>query len=140
MSRIVPLNDLSRIKKEDFAAISELSRQVMASGHYVSGPFLEQFEASLASYVGVRGEKGVGNGTDALILSMLASGIQSGDVVLTVANAGSYSTIAAKAIGAEPVFCDVNQENLQMSLETLGQTLRVCAENGINPRDRKSVV
>jgi dTDP-4-amino-4,6-dideoxygalactose transaminase len=134
MSRIVPLNDLSRIKKEDFAAISELSQQVIASGHYVSGPFLEQFEASLASYLGVRGAKGVGNGTDALILSMLASGIQSGDVVLTVANAGSYSTIAAKTIGAELVFCDVNPENLQISLETLEQTLRVCAENGINPR------
>jgi len=134
MSRMVPLNDLSRISKEDLAAISDLSRQVIASGHYVSGTFLEQFEASLASYVGVSGAKGVGNGTDALILSMMASGIKPGDVVLTVANAGSYSTIAAKTIGAELVFCDVNQENLQMSLETLEQTLRVCAENGINPR------
>jgi aminotransferase EvaB len=134
MSRMVPLNDLSRINKEDLSAISDLSRQVIASGHYVSGPFLEQFEASLASYVGVTGAVGVGNGTDALILSMLASGVKPGDVVLTVANAGSYSTIAAKAIGAEPVFCDVNQENLQMPLETLEQTLSVCAEKGISPR------
>jgi dTDP-4-amino-4,6-dideoxygalactose transaminase len=134
MSRIIPLNDLSRIKNEDFAAISELSQQVIASGHYVSGPFLEQFEASLASYVGVSGAKGVGNGTDALILSMLATGIKPGDVVLTVANAGSYSTIAAKTIGAELVFCDVSHENLQMSVKTFEQTLKVCAENGINPR------
>jgi dTDP-3-amino-2,3,6-trideoxy-4-keto-D-glucose/dTDP-3-amino-3,4,6-trideoxy-alpha-D-glucose/dTDP-2,6-dideoxy-D-kanosamine transaminase len=133
MSSMVPLNDLSRITKEDLSAISELSQQVIASGHYVSGPFLEHFEAALASYVGVSGAIGVGNGTDALILSMLASGIKPGDVVLTVANAGSYSTIAAKAIGAEPVFCDVNQENLQMSIETLEQSLRVCAENGISP-------
>ena len=134
MSSMVPLNDLSRITKEDLSAISELSQQVIASGHYVSGPFLEQFEVALASYVGVSGAIGVGNGTDALILSMLASGIVPGDVVLTVANAGSYSTIAAKAIGAEPVFCDVNQENLQVSLETLEQTLSVCAESGISPR------
>ena len=133
MSRMVPLNDLSRIPNEDLAAISDLSRQVIASGHYVSGPFLEQFEASLASYLGVNGAVGVGNGTDALILSMLASGVKPGNVVLTVANAGSYSTIAAKAIDAEPVFCDVNQENLQMSLETLEQTLSVCAESGISP-------
>lgn len=130
---MVPLNDLSRITKEDLSAISQLSQQVIASGHYVSGPFLEQFEAALASYVGVSGAIGVGNGTDALILSMLASGVKPGDVVLTVANAGSYSTIAAKAIGAEPVFIDVDQKNLQMSIETLEQTLRVCAENGINP-------
>lgn len=134
MSRMVPLNDLSRITKEDLAAISDLSRQVIASGHYVSGPFLEQFEASLASYLGVNGAVGVGNGTDALTLSMLALGVKPGDVVLTVANAGSYSTIAAKAIGAEPVFCDVNHANLQMSLETLEQSLSVCAESGISPR------
>jgi aminotransferase EvaB len=134
MSRIVPLNDLSRITKEHLTAISELSQQVIASGNYVSGPFLEQFEASLASYLGVSGAVGVGNGTDALILSMLAAGVKPGDVVLTVANAGSYSTIAAKAIGAELVFCDVSQENLQMSLATFEQTLAVCAENRINPR------
>ena len=133
MSRMVPLNDLSRITKEELAAISDLSREVIASGHYVSGPFLEQFEASLARYVGVTGAVGVGNGTDALILSMLASGVKPGDVVLTVANAGSYTTVAARAIAAEPVFCDVNQENLQMSLETLEQTLSVCAESGISP-------
>jgi len=134
MSSMVPLNDLSRITKEDLSAISELSQQVIASGHYVSGPFLEEFEASLASYVGVGGAVGVGNGTDALILSMLAAGVKPGDVVLTAANAGSYSTIAAKAIGVEPVFCDVNQENLQMSLATLEQALEVSAENGISPR------
>ena len=134
MSKMVPLNDLSRITKEDLAAISELSQQVIASGNYVSGPFLEQFEASLASYLGVSGAVGVGNGTDALILSMLAAGVKPGDVVLTVANAGSYSTIAAKAIGADLVFCDVSQENLQMSLATFEQTLAVCAENSINPR------
>jgi dTDP-4-amino-4,6-dideoxygalactose transaminase len=134
MSGLVPLNDLSRISKDDLAQISEVALKVIESGLYVSGPYLAKFEDTLAEYVGVRGAVGVANGTDALIISMLASGIRPDDVVLTVANAGSYSTIAAKAIGAETVFCDVNQENLQMSLETLEQTLSVCAESGISPR------
>jgi dTDP-4-amino-4,6-dideoxygalactose transaminase len=65
---------------------------------------------------------------------MIAAGVKPGDVVITVANAGSYSTIAAKAIGAEPVFCDVNNENLQMSVETFEQAIAVCTENSINPK------
>jgi dTDP-4-amino-4,6-dideoxygalactose transaminase len=134
MTKLVPLNDLSRIAKDDLAHISGLAIQVIESGHYVSGPFLKQFEEALAAYVGVSGAVGVGNGTDALILSMIAVGVKPGDVVITVANAGSYSTIAAKAIGAEPVFCDVNKGNLQMSLETFEQAIAVCTENSINPK------
>jgi dTDP-4-amino-4,6-dideoxygalactose transaminase len=134
MTRLVPLNDLSRITKDDLAHISDLAIQVIESGHYVSGPFLKQFEDALATYLGVGGAVGVGNGTDALILSMIASGVKPGDVVITVANAGSYSTIAAKAIGAEPVFCDVNEENLQMSLETFEQAIAVCTKISINPK------
>jgi dTDP-3-amino-2,3,6-trideoxy-4-keto-D-glucose/dTDP-3-amino-3,4,6-trideoxy-alpha-D-glucose/dTDP-2,6-dideoxy-D-kanosamine transaminase len=134
MTKLVPLNDLSRITKYDLAQISDLAIQVIESGHYVSGPFLKQFEDALATYVGVSGAVGVGNGTDALILSMIAAGVKPGDVVITVANAGSYSTIAAKAIGAEPVFCDVNRENLQMSVETFEQAIAVCTENSINPK------
>lgn len=134
MTKLVPLNDLSRITNEDLARISDLAIQVIESGHYVSGPFLMQFEDALATYLGVSGAVGVGNGTDALILSMIASGVKPRDVVITVANAGSYSTIAAKAIGAEPVFCDVNKENLQMSVETFEQAIAVCTENSINPK------
>jgi len=134
MTKLVPLNDLSRITKDDFAQISGLAIQVIESGHYVSGPLLREFEDALTNYLGVSGAVGVGNGTDALILSMVVAGVKPGDALITVSNAGSYSMIAAKAIGAEPVFCDVNKENLQMSLRTLEETLRVCAENRINPR------
>jgi dTDP-4-amino-4,6-dideoxygalactose transaminase len=134
MTKLVPLNDLSRIAKDDLAHFSDLAIQVIESGHYVSGPFLKEFEDALATYVGVSGAVGVGNGTDALILSMIAAGVKPGDVVITVANAGSYSTIAAKAIGAEPVFCDINEDNLQMSMETFEQAIAVCTENSINPK------
>jgi hypothetical protein len=60
MTKLVPLNDLSRIAKDDLAHISDLAIQVIESGHYVSGPFLKQFEDALANYVGVSGAVGVG--------------------------------------------------------------------------------
>jgi aminotransferase EvaB len=134
MTKLVPLNDLSRITRDDFAKMSKITQRVIASGHYVSGPFLSQYEEALAGYIVTEGAVGVGNGTDALILSMLALGVEPGDIVITVANAGSYSTIAAKAIGAEPIFCDVDQGNLQMSVNTFEQALITCADNGIRAK------
>jgi len=64
---------------------------------------------------------------------MLAGGVKPGDVVLTVANAGAYTTLAAKALGAEIVFCDVDESNLQLSLDTFQATLEVCASKNIQP-------
>jgi dTDP-4-amino-4,6-dideoxygalactose transaminase len=48
----------------------------------------------------------VGNGTDALVLSLLSLGIKSGEKVATVANAGGYATGAILRIGAVPVMVD----------------------------------
>jgi aminotransferase EvaB len=130
----VPLNDLSRISLKDFEIISKAIEAVVRSGHFISGPHLEQFEIELAKFVGVLGASGVGNGTDALTLAMLAAGIKPGDAVLTVANAGSYTSMAAKAIGADVVFCDVDNQNLQISLASLQATLNICATNRIQPK------
>jgi dTDP-3-amino-2,3,6-trideoxy-4-keto-D-glucose/dTDP-3-amino-3,4,6-trideoxy-alpha-D-glucose/dTDP-2,6-dideoxy-D-kanosamine transaminase len=134
LTKLVPLNDLSRISKQDLEGLARLTEKVLSSGNYVSGPSLTHFEGALASYIGAAGAVGVGNGTDALILAMLAVGVDPGDAVLTVANAGSYSTIAAKAIGAEPVFCDVDNCNLQLSVDTFAEALTKCEAAGVKPK------
>lgn len=134
MTKLVPLNDLSRISKQDLEGLAHLTGKVLSSGNYVSGPNLKNLEGALASYLGVAGAVGVGNGTDALTLAMLAVGVDPGDAVLTVSNAGSYSTIAAKAIGAEPVFCDVDERNLQLSVDTFAEALTKCEAAGVKPK------
>jgi aminotransferase EvaB len=134
MSELIPLNDLSRMSHEHLEAISHVAIDVVRSGSYVSGRNLQKFEDELAEYLGVVGAIGVGNGTDALTLSMLSAGIEPGDVVLTVANAGAYTTVAAKAIGAETVFCDVDAENLLISLQSLNAALKICDAEKIRPK------
>lgn len=134
MAELVPLNDLSRAPKEHLEELVAISGQVLGSGKWILGPNVEKFETGLALYLGVNGAVGVGNGTDALVLAMLAAGVGPGDAVITVANAGSYATVASKAIGAEPIFADVNEENLQMSIETLGATIRICESRKIKPK------
>lgn len=119
----VPFNDLSRgvsdIREEIQTAIS----RVLDSGWFVMGPEHNKLEIELASYVGVKHAINVGNGTDALELALASLGIGPGKTVLTVANAGAYTTVATRALGAFPVYCDVDPETLLMSAQSLQDTL-----------------
>ena len=71
-----------KIKEEIDASIQE----VLLSGKYVMGPTLTKFEAQAAEYFGSRYAIGVGNGTDAIWLSLMALGVGPGDEVITHPN------------------------------------------------------
>lgn len=122
----VPLNDLGRTPDEILDALSVSVRRVLDRGWYLKGPETEAFEALLSSRMGNRPVVTVANGTDALYLALAAADIGIGKRVVTVANAGGYTTGVLLRLGAEPVFVDVEAETAQMStvdLETvLGQT------------------
>jgi aminotransferase EvaB len=130
----VPLNDLARIPDEVREKIISKAGDVISSGTYILGPEVEQFEAELSSYLGTLESVGVATGTDAIILSLLAAGVVPGDVILTMANAGSYTTVAARAIGAEPIFVDVSSGSLQMTLENLETSLSLAKGASVNPK------
>jgi dTDP-4-amino-4,6-dideoxygalactose transaminase len=107
--RRVPFNVLApgvqAIRGELDAAIA----RVLDSGWFLMGPELQAFEQEFAVYHGAGFETvGVGSGTDALRIGLLALGIEPGDEVLIVANAGVPPVAAVVAAGATPVFCDVD--------------------------------
>ena len=118
ISPTVPFNDLSRTPLEVTAEISAAVTRVIASGWYVMGPEHDAFETELAQYLGVDHAVALGNGTDALELSLSALGVSEGDTVMTVANAGGYTSVAARLLGAEPVYADISPETLQLTVET----------------------
>jgi aminotransferase EvaB len=120
----VPFNDLSRIEPQVRTAIDAAVRDVIDSGWFVMGPQHDAFEAALAGYAGIPHALGVGNGTDALEIALGAVGVVAGDRVLTVANAGGYTTVATRLRGAEPLFCDIDPATHQLSPAAVEQTLR----------------
>ena len=95
-------------------ALREAAAHVQSSKRYVLGPEVAAFEQEFAAWCGALDCVGVANGTDALELALRATGVTRGDRVTTVANAGYYTCAALAAIGAEPVFVDVD-ETLTMS-------------------------
>ena len=105
----VPFNVLApgvqAIRGELDAAIG----RVLDSGWFLMGPELQAFEREFAEYHGAEQEAvGLGSGTDALRIGLLALGVQPGDEVLVTANAGVPPVAAVVAAGARPVFCDVD--------------------------------
>ena len=88
---------------------SEIDRNiqtVLESGQYVMGPMLKQFEGELAAYHGVNHAVGVGNGTDAIWLTLMALGIGPGDEVITQPNTFFATAEAIWIAGATAVFVD----------------------------------
>ncbi len=98
------------IKGEIDAKINE----VLMSGKYVLGPMLSQFETEAAQYFGSKHAIGVGNGTDALWLVLMALGIGPGDEVITHPNTFFATAEAIWVAGAKVVFvdCDPKTKNL----------------------------
>lgn len=80
---------------------------VVARGDFTLGREVKEFEDAFAQKIGVKHAIGVGNGTDALRLSLLACGIKPGDEVITAANTFIATAGAICEVGAVPVFVDV---------------------------------
>lgn len=125
---VVPFNDLSRGTSDIRDQIDVAIARVISSGWFVLGPEHDALESELSEYLGVKHTINVGNGTDALELALAAVGVKAGSQVVTVANAGAYTSTAALLLGAEPVYCDVDPTTLLMSVETLESTLASLAQ------------
>jgi dTDP-4-amino-4,6-dideoxygalactose transaminase len=92
-------------------AIDGAIKQVLDSGYYILGDEVEAFESEFAIYCQAKYSVGVGNGTDALALAMLACGVQENDEVITVAHTAVATIAAIEQIGATPVFVDITQDS-----------------------------
>jgi len=106
----VPFLDLRAqhdpIRAELLAAINE----VIDSSAFAGGPFVARFEADFAAFCQTTHAIGVGNGTDALWLALLARGIGPGDEVITVPNSFMATAEAISYCGATPVFVDIDEQ------------------------------
>lgn len=104
----VPMADLpaqyQNLKPELDAAVSS----VMATGGFILGPTVSACESQIAALCGVKHGIGVGNGTDALLLSLMALGIGPGDEVITPPFTFVATVETVVLLGATPVFADID--------------------------------
>jgi dTDP-4-amino-4,6-dideoxygalactose transaminase len=92
----------------------EVFRRVLRKSSFILGPEVVAFEKEFAAYVGASDCIAVNNGTTALQLVLAGLGIGPGDEVITVANTFIATAEAISAVGARPVFVDVDPVSYTM--------------------------
>jgi aminotransferase EvaB len=123
VSAFIGINNLGRHATATAAEVQDAIGRVFQSGWYILGKECEAFEREFAEFCGVSHCIGLANGTDAIEMGLRALGVVSGSRVVTVANAGFYTATALAAIGAEPVFVDVDHDTKLMALDQLEAVL-----------------
>jgi len=89
--------------------------RVMDSGWVVLGPELEAFEAEFAAYCGAGHAVGVGNGLDALALTLRAAGIGPGQEVIVPSHTFAATWLAVEMAGARPVAAVVDSDTYTLT-------------------------
>jgi len=101
-----PLAQYNAHKQEIDAAI----QKVLDKGWYILGEETTSFESEFAEYIGVSHGIGVGSGTEALHIALVACGICPGDEVVTVSHTAVATIAAIELAGARPVFVDIEPD------------------------------
>ena len=107
----VTLLDLKREWEEIASEVKEEWERVFSTMRLFNGENLQAFEKEVAEYLGSQYVYGVGSGSDALLLGLVACGIGPGDQVILQANAFVADAEAIKWAGARPVLVDAREED-----------------------------
>lgn len=119
----IPFLDLVTPHVELELELTDVFQKALRTGGFIGGPMLEEFEKAFASFCEAEYAAGVSSGTDALRFALLACGIHSGDVVLTVPNTFIATTEAISQAGALPEFIDVDERTYNMNPAKLQEYL-----------------
>jgi len=117
----VPLVNLSRQHEEVQDKIQEAFAEILRTSSFIGGPWLDRFEEDFARYCGTRFALGVSSGTAALELSLRACGIGPGDEVLVPSFTFIATAASVSAVGATPVFVDIDPTSYTLSWESAEQ-------------------
>jgi len=122
--------DLNAQRLQIEAQINEAVLKVVAGGQYILGPQVAEFEEKIANYLGVKHAIACANGTDALLMVLMAKNIGPGDAVFCPAFTFLATAEVAVLAGAEPVFIDVLPDSYNMDPASLSQAIAQVRKQG----------
>ena len=118
MGKLIPYGK-QQITTEDIRAVVK----VLKSDYLTQGPLIAEFEQAFAKYVGAKYAVAVSNGTAALHLSALASGVNNGAKVITTPITFAATANCVKYIGGEVVFGDIDPETYLLDIKEVKKLL-----------------
>ena len=119
----IAFNDLEAQYRHLKQDIDAQIAAVLADAHFISGPQVEELERALCAYTGRKYCVSTDNGTDALLLPLMAKGIGAGDAVFVPAFTFFASAEVVSLTGATPVFCDSEEDIFNMDPASLEEQI-----------------
>lgn len=108
---------------------------VLKHGKYILGPEVKELEQQLAEYAGVRHAISCSNGTDALLMTLMAWGVGRGDAVFTTPFTFIATAEVISLLGATPIFVDIDADTYNIDVKMLEQSIeRTVNEGKLNPK------
>ncbi len=104
----IPMLDIPKLHAPIRGELVAAMTEVLDSAAYIRGPYVERFEAELAAHTGAKRAVGTSSGTDALLVALMALGVQPGDEIITTAFTFFATAGAIVRLGARPVFVDID--------------------------------
>lgn len=111
-------------------SINTRMQAVLDHGMYIMGPEIAELERNLAEFAGVKHALSCANGTDALVLAMMAKGIKAGDAVFVPGFTFVATAEAVVLVGATPVFVDVTADTYNMDPDSLQAAIDLVVKEG----------
>ncbi len=132
MSVNIPLIDLKRQYKKVEKGLMPKLREILSEQKLILGKYCAELEKAIADFSGVPYALTCANGTDALILALMALGIKRGDEVITTPYTFFSTASSIALVGATPVFVDIKGEDMNIDPDLI--------ERAITPKTRAIIV
>lgn len=107
---------------------------ILDHGVYINGPEVKEIENNLIEFCGAKHALSCANGTDALILVLLAKNIKAGDAVFIPSYTFTATAEAVALVGATPVFVDVDKISFNMHPDSLLSSIEVAKKHNLQPK------
>ena len=119
----IPYLDLSYQFQALEASLMEATKKVLEGGQYVMGPEVLQCEQKLAEFVGAPHCVTAASGTDALLMALLAHGVEADDEIIVPAFSFFATAEVIVLLGAKPVFADIDPETYNLDPQKIEELI-----------------
>lgn len=123
--------DLKAQQRRIRARIEARLQAVLDHGRYIAGPEIEELEALLADRTGAAASVACASGTAALIIPLLAAGVDAGDAVFLPAFSYNATANAVLLTGATPVFVEIDPDTFNMCADDLKARIDIVRRDGV---------
>jgi dTDP-4-amino-4,6-dideoxygalactose transaminase len=129
----IPLVDLQAQRRRLGARINDAILRVCEHANFIMGGEVAEFERRLAEFCGVRHALTCANGTDALLLGLMAKGVGAGDAVFCPTFTFAATAEVVALVQATPVFVDVREDTFNIDPDSVDAAIATARRLGLRP-------